>query len=54
MPIGGLVMGLFNATTYAGLSIVPIIAGLFTDILSFENLFIENGFILAGALILKE
>jgi MFS family permease len=50
----GLVMGLFNTTIYAGLSVAPIIAGLFTDFLSFEKLFIANGFILAGALILKE
>jgi MFS transporter, ACDE family, multidrug resistance protein len=50
----GLVMGLFNTTIYAGLSLVPIIAGIFTGFLSFENLFIANGFVLAGALVLKE
>jgi MFS family permease len=50
----GLVMGLFNTTIYAGLSLVPIIAGIFTGFLSFENLFIVNGFVLAGALVLKE
>lgn len=49
-----LVMGLFNTTIYAGLSVVPIIAGLFTDFLSFEAVFIANGFILAGTLILKQ
>ncbi len=50
----GLVMGLFNTTIYAGLSLAPIAAGLFTGFLSFEKLFIANGCILAGALILKE
>jgi MFS transporter, ACDE family, multidrug resistance protein len=50
----GLVMGLFNTTIYAGLSLVPIIAGIFAGFLSFENLFIANGFVLAGALFLKE
>lgn len=50
----GLVMGLFNTTTYAGISLAPIIAGFFTGILSFEKLFVVNGCILAGALILKE
>jgi len=50
----GLVMGLFNTTIYAGLSLVPIIAGIFTGFLSFESLFIANGFILIGALMLKE
>ena len=33
----GLVMGLFNTTIYAGMSLAPIIAGLFTGFLSFEN-----------------
>jgi len=50
----GLVMGLFNTTIYAGLSLAPIIAGLFTDFMSFEKMFIANGCILAGALILRE
>lgn len=50
----GLVMGLFNTTIYAGLSLAPIIAGFFTDFLSFEKMFIANGCILAGALILKD
>jgi len=50
----GLVMGLFNTTIYAGLSLAPIIAGFFTGFLSYEKLFIANGCILAGALILKE
>jgi MFS family permease len=50
----GLVMGLFNTTIYAGLSLAPIIAGLFTGFLSFEKIFIANGCILAGALVLKE
>jgi MFS family permease len=50
----GLVMGLFNTTIYAGMSLAPIIAGLFTGFLSFENIFIANGFILTGALILKK
>lgn len=50
----GLAMGLFNTTIYAGLSLAPIIAGLFTDFMSFEKLFIANGCILAGALILGE
>lgn len=50
----GLTMGLFNTTIYAGLSLAPVIAGLFTGVMSFEKLFIANGCILAGALILKE
>jgi len=50
----GLAMGLFNTTIYAGLSLAPIIAGLFTDVMSFEKLFIANGCILAGTLILRE
>jgi MFS family permease len=50
----GLVMGLFNTTIYAGMSLAPIIAGLITSFLGFEKLFVVNGFILAGALILKE
>ena len=49
----GLVMGFLNTTIYAGLSFVPVIAGLFTGILSFEELFIANSLILAGALLLK-
>ncbi len=50
----GLVMGFFNTTIFAGLSLVPIIAGIFAGFLSFENLFIANGFILTGALILTD
>jgi MFS family permease len=50
----GLVMGLFNTTIYAGLSLVPIIAGILTGFLSLENLFIANGCILAVALVLKD
>jgi len=50
----GLAMGLFNTTIYAGLSLAPIIAGLFTDVMSFEKLFIVNGCILAGTLMLRE
>jgi MFS transporter, ACDE family, multidrug resistance protein len=50
----GLAMGLFNTTIYAGLSLAPIIAGLFIDFMSFENLFIANGCILAGVLILRK
>ncbi len=48
----GLVMGLFNTTIYAGLSFAPIIAGLFTDFLSLEKIFIVNGCILAVAIVL--
>jgi hypothetical protein len=36
------------------MSLAPIIAGLLTSLLGFEKLFVVNGFILAGALILKE
>lgn len=50
----GLVMGIFNTTIYAGMSLAPIIAGLFTGFLSFEKIFIANGCILAGALMFKE
>ena len=50
----GLVMGLFNTAIYAGLSLAPLIAGIFTGFLSYEKLFIANGCILAGALVLKE
>lgn len=48
-----LTMGLFNTTIYAGLSLAPIIAGLFTNFVSFEKLFIANGCILAVVFILK-
>lgn len=50
----GLVMGLFNTTIYAGLSLSPIVAGFFTDFVSIEKLFIANGCILAVTLILKK
>jgi MFS transporter, ACDE family, multidrug resistance protein len=50
----GLAMGLFNTTIYAGLSLIPIAAGLLTEVLSFEKLFIANGCILAGTLLLKD
>ena len=50
----GLAMGLFNTTIYAGLSLLPIIAGLLSGVLSFEGLFLANGFILTGALLLKD
>ena len=49
----GLTMGLFNTTIYAGLSLLPIAAGLLTGILSFETIFIATGCILVGALLLK-
>lgn len=49
----GLAMGFFNTTIYAGLSLAPIIAGIFTEFVSFEKLFIANGCILVVALILK-
>lgn len=49
----GLAMGLFNTTIYAGLSLAPIIAGIFIDFVSFEKLFIANGCILAAGIILK-
>lgn len=50
----GLVMGLFNTTIYAGLTLAPIIAGIFTSFVGFEKLFIANGCILAGILIMKD
>lgn len=50
----GLAMGLFNTTIYAGLSLAPIAAGLFTGILNLEEIFLANGCILAGAFFLKE
>lgn len=50
----GLAMGLFNTTIYAGLSLLPIAAGLLTGTLSFEKIFLLNGCILAGALLLKD
>lgn len=50
----GLSMGLFNTTIYAGLSLLPIAAGLLTGVLSFEELFIVNGCVLAGTLLLKD
>ncbi|AKB38207.1 Multidrug resistance protein B [Methanosarcina siciliae C2J] len=50
----GLAMGLFNTTVYAGLSLLPIAAGFLTGFLSFEEIFAINGFILAGALLLKD
>ncbi len=50
----GLAMGLFNTTIYAGLSLAPIAAGLFTAILSLEEIFLANGCILTGAFFLKE
>jgi len=50
----GLAMGLFNTTIYAGLSLLPIAAGIFTGFLSFEKIFVANGCILAGALLLKD
>lgn len=50
----GLSMGLFNTTIYAGLSLLPIAAGLLTEVLSLEKLFFANGFILAGTLLLKD
>lgn len=50
----GLAMGLFNTTIYAGLSLLPIAAGLLTEVMSFEELFIVNGCILAGTLLLKD
>lgn len=45
----GLAMGLFNTTIYAGLSLAPITAGLFTGVLSLEEIFLANGCILTGA-----
>jgi MFS family permease len=50
----GLAMGLFNTTMYAGLSLLPIAAGLLTEVLSFEGLFLANGCILAGTFLLKD
>ncbi|MDM7918075.1 MAG: MFS transporter [Methanosarcina sp.] len=50
----GLSMGLFNTTIYAGLSLLPIVAGLLAEVLSLEKLFLANGFILAGTLLLKD
>ncbi|HOW14653.1 MFS transporter [Methanosarcina sp.] len=50
----GLSMGLFNTTIYAGLSLLPIAAGLLAEVLSLEKLFLANGFILAGTLLLKD
>ncbi|HIH95452.1 TPA: MFS transporter [Methanosarcina acetivorans] len=50
----GLAMGFFNTTIYAGLSLLPIAAGFLTGFLSFEKIFAVNGFILAGALLLKD
>jgi ACDE family multidrug resistance protein len=49
----GLAMGLFNTTIYAGLSLLPIAAGLLTGILSFEKIFVATGCILAGTLLLE-
>ncbi|MCQ1537151.1 MFS transporter [Methanosarcina sp. KYL-1] len=49
----GLAMGLFNTSIYAGLSLTPIVAGLFTGLLSFEEIFLANGLILAGTLFIR-
>jgi len=50
----GLAMGLFNTTIYAGLSLAPIAAGLFTGFLSLGEILLANGCILTGAFFLKE
>ena len=50
----GLAMGLFNTTIYAGLSLLPIAAGLLTGVMSFEKIFAANCCILAGTLLLKD
>ncbi|AKB17693.1 MFS transporter [Methanosarcina sp. WWM596] len=50
----GLAMGLFNTTIYAGLSLFPIASGLLIGTFSFEEIFVANGCILAGALLLKD
>lgn len=49
----GLAMGLFNTTIYAGLSLLPIVAGFLTETLSLKELFLVNGCILTVALLLK-
>ncbi|TAH56883.1 MAG: MFS transporter, partial [Methanosarcina mazei] len=50
----GLAMGLFNTTIYAGLSLLPIVAGFLTETLSLKELFLVNGCILTVALLLKK
>lgn len=42
----GLAMGLFNTCTYGGLALMPIFAGVFVDVLSFEMIFALNGALL--------
>ncbi len=49
----GLAMGLFNTTIYAGLSLLPITAGLLAGTMSFEQIFVATGCILAVTLLLK-
>ncbi|RQD80249.1 MFS transporter, partial [Methanosalsum natronophilum] len=47
----GLSMGLFNTATYGGLALLPIFAGFFISILSFEQIFLINGLLVIVAAI---
>lgn len=50
----GLAMGLFNTCTYAGLAIMPLIAGLFTGHFSLELIFYVNAIILGASVLLRK
>lgn len=50
----GMAMGLFNTCIYAGFALAPIAAGVFTGVLSFEEIFLANACILVGAAMIKE
>lgn len=48
----GLVMGVFNTCTYAGLALVPLISGLMLSTLDYGGVFFVNGILLIGMCLL--
>jgi MFS family permease len=48
----GLIMGVFNTCTYAGLGIVPLISGLMLSTLEYKGVFFINGILLIGMVFL--
>jgi len=48
----GLIMGVFNTCTYAGLGIVPLISGMMLSTLDYKGVFFINGILLIGMVFL--
>ncbi|WP_440952128.1 MFS transporter [Methanococcoides sp. FTZ1] len=49
----GMAMGIYNTCIYAGLALMPLIAGIFAGVLEIETIFIATGLLLGATVVLN-